>query len=127
MLKKLLLIFTLIVSLSACAKELPHQKRIVVSLHNPEFSITEQSNPTTGFSWKLISYDKNLITFLHHHTVTPHHSTLMGAPGHEIWTFKANHAHYRVNQVGHICLEYARPWTKQGARKINVIVVVKAR
>lgn len=136
MFKKLLTILTLTLFLCGCAtasNKTPiftsHKKPIIVSQQNPTFTITQQSNPTTGFSWKLISYDKNLMTFVSHKYVPPENKKLMGAPGYEVWTFTAVKptVPYAVNQVGHIRMEYARPWTQQQVTKRNFVVIVKAK
>ncbi len=131
MIKKLLLTTTLLSSFCAFSAENTPvfnspQDKIIVSQKNPVFTITLQSNPTTGFSWKLNSYDKGLVTFVGHKYVAPQNKKLMGAPGYETWTFKANKGDYRVNQVGHVKMEYARPWTKEGATVKSFIVVVKS-
>lgn len=131
MIKKLLLTTTLLTSLCAFpAENTPifnsPKNKIIVSQKNPTFTITLQSNPTTGFSWKLKSYDKNLVTFVDHKFIAPQNKKLMGAPGYELWTFKANKGNYKVNQVGHVKMEYARPWTKEGATLKSFVVIVKS-
>ena len=101
----------------------PHDK-IVVSEKNPTFTITLQSNPTTGFSWKVVKYDTPLFTLMSHHFTAPTQKNKVGAPGYETWTFEAKKGNYRVAQVGHIVLEYARPWTKEQATQTVFTVVV---
>lgn len=134
MFKKLFFVSTLTLSLCTCStasNKTPivtsHKKPIVVSPQNPEFAITEPSNPSTGFSWKLIDYDKNLMTWVSQKYMAAENKKLMGTPGYEVWTFRANKTHYAVNQVGHIRMQYARPWTKKQATTINFIVIVKAK
>lgn len=135
MLKKLLLITTLFLSFSSIASNTtaptfssPHNK-IIVTPNNPEFTITLQSNKTTGFSWNWAptQYDKNIIALVSHQYIAPQNKKLMGAPGYETWTFKAIYpaTPFRVNQVGHVRMMYARPWTKDGAAQTNFIVVLK--
>ncbi len=130
MLKKIIVIVSLICCISIFAAEKapvfnsPKQK-IIVSQTQPTFTITLQSNPTTGFSWRLGQYDSKLVSIVGHQYVAPQNKKLVGAPGYDVWTFKAIKAQYRVNQVGHITLHYARPWTNDGATKMTFIVVVK--
>lgn len=100
-----------------------NKKPIVVS-QNQTFDIQLKSNPTTGFSWKLTAYQKPLLKFIAQKYVAPT-SEILGAPGYELFTFQAKKGNYRVNQVGHIVLSYARPWTKDGATKKTFMVVVK--
>ncbi|PIZ03400.1 MAG: hypothetical protein COY58_09570 [Gammaproteobacteria bacterium CG_4_10_14_0_8_um_filter_38_16] len=129
MLKKLSLLMMLILACNTFANDkLPTfnspKNPIVVSQKNPQFIITLASNPSTGFSWKLLSYDKNLVQFVKHQYIAPH-TKLLGAPGYEVWTFKAKKGQYRVNQVGHVVLEYQRPWTKEGATQKSFMIIVK--
>lgn len=130
MLKKIIATLCFIFCITGFAEEKapvfnsPKQK-IIVSQDQPTFTIKLQSNPTTGFSWKLGKYDSNLVSFVSQQYVAPKNKKLMGAPGYVVWTFKAIKAKYRVNQVGHITLVYARPWTQEGATKKTFIIVVK--
>jgi len=131
----LTLILTLTLLSPAFALEKPatqpiftsNKKPLLISQKQPTFTITLQSNPTTGFSWQLKSYSKNLINFIGHQYYPPKNKKLLGAPGYETWTFEAKKADYAVNQVGHIRLDYARPWTKNGTTGMNFIVIVKAK
>lgn len=118
MLKKLLLLSTLAFYTITYAHEpiifnSPAQK-IVVSQRLPIFTITLKSNPTTGYSWNWIRTKEatNMFTLISHHFFPPQNKHLVGAPGYEIWTFKAKKTGYRVAQVAHIKMEYARPWEK---------------
>ena len=82
------------------------EKPIAVS-PGREFTITLQSNRTTGFSWQLASpLDEAVLKFVLSDYKAPQ-SKLQGAGGKEIWTFRA---------VGRgqttISLKYVRPWEK---------------
>ena len=130
MFKKIIVLFGLLFCVTTFADEKTPvfnspKEKIVVLQKQPTFTITLQSNPTTGFSWKLDKYDSKLVSFVSQQHVAPKNKKLMGAPGYDVWTFKAIKANYRVNQVGHITLVYARPWTKDGATKVTFTVVVK--
>ena len=130
MLKKIIMLCTLLFCVTTFAAEKPPvfnspKQKIIVSQNQPTFTITLQSNPTTGFSWKLGKYDSKLVSFVSQQHIAPQNKKLMGAPGYDVWTFKAIKATYRVNQVGHITLVYARPWTKDGATKVTFMIVVK--
>ena len=90
------------------------KNKIIVTPEQPEFTIILKSNPTTGFSWKIATIDSSMFTNLGHQYIAPN-TKVMGAPGYEVWKFKAiyptTHA-FAVNQVGHVVMEYKRPWTK---------------
>lgn len=80
------------------------------------FTLTLQSNPSTGYSWFLTKYNSQLITAVSHQFVAPD-SKLIGAPGYEIWTFKLAPAAFAVPQSTNVVMEYARPWEKKSGSK----------
>jgi inhibitor of cysteine peptidase len=86
-----------------------------------EFSVTLDSNPTTGYKWDLAGPpDARFVRLVTNIYVRPD-SKLMGAGGREVWTFKA------VGEGGtEIALKYFRPWEKdvEPARKTNFVVVI---
>src|SRR3989338_3132934 len=129
MLKKIIFITALLFCATLFANDnttpqfTTRQKPIVVSQERT-FTITLQSNPTTGFSWKLVSYDKNLMAFVGHRYYPPTNKKLMGAPGYEVWTFQANKGNYAINVVGHVRMTYARSWEKTKTPLVSFMVVV---
>lgn len=65
-----------------------NQQNIILKT-NQEFTITLGSNRTTGYSWQLDdSYNKSIINYINNEYKAPK-TTLLGAPGHELWNFKA--------------------------------------
>ena len=73
-----------------------------------QFSITLDSNPTTGYHWELASsLDEDVVKLVGNAYRGPETTKLLGAGGKEIWTFKA---------VGKgeeaIRMKYVRPWEK---------------
>lgn len=82
---------------------------IVVSRTTSLFTIQLKSNPSTGFSWFLREYDSNLITPLKHSFVKATNN-LLGAPGYEIWTFKAKLSGFIVPTQTTLRFVYTRPW-----------------
>jgi len=84
----------------------------VLSKKNPVYVLQLPSNPTTGYSWFLLSYDHNLLT-LNSHRFVPPAKQIPGAGGHEEWTFVITHAALSGSYVTHIRLIYARPWEIQ--------------
>lgn len=127
MLKKLFIVSTLFISTSIFAAEKAPvfsspKTPIVVSHQNAEFVITLPSNPTTGFSWHAKSFHKAYIGIVGHKYVAPQNKKLIGAPGYEAWCFRVKKADTGTT---HIVMQYARPWTKQGATESVFTVVVK--
>jgi inhibitor of cysteine peptidase len=98
------------------------QKTIMVKSSSPTFSVILQSNPTTGYSWSLKSYDNVLIRPISK-KFYPSKSGLIGAGGYEKWIFAVKSAGFVVPQTTSITLIYARPWDLQGAQATNFKVV----
>ena len=72
-----------------------------------EFTIVLDSNPTTGYSWKLSDNFSGGIVQLVSSSYIPPVTRRKGAGGEEIWRFKAVAAGKTT-----ISLEYIRPWEK---------------
>ena len=71
------------------------------------FTVTLESNPTTGYRWRLVSpLDESVVRLLDT-KYEPRRPGLLGAGGLERWTFRAEHA-----GRADIRLEYVRPWEK---------------
>jgi len=98
-------------------------KTIVVKESNPVFNIILQSNPSTGYSWSLKSYDSNLILPVDQKFYPPENKKLIGASGYEKWTFRVKPGGFTVPQLTSITLIYLRPWDEQGAQVVNFKVV----
>ncbi|MCX7125118.1 MAG: protease inhibitor I42 family protein [Gammaproteobacteria bacterium] len=132
MLRKILttvLLTCTVTTFAGTTKTIPFtsNKTPIKTEQNKTFDILLQSNPTTGYSWKwdATKYAKNLVTLVSHKYVTPENKKLVGAPGYEVWEFKAKAGNYRVVQVGHIVMEYARPWEKTPGMKKTFIIHIK--
>jgi inhibitor of cysteine peptidase len=101
------------------------QKSIVVENTNPQFSITLASNPTTGYSWLLDSYDNNLIQVDKHDFTRPSsNNKIVGAGGFETWTFTAKSAAFTVPQATNISFIYVRPWEAANHNEHKVVFTV---
>jgi inhibitor of cysteine peptidase len=72
-----------------------------------EFTITLQSNHTTGYKWRLGNQPDEKIVKSVGNVYNEPHSRLMGAGATETWTFQAI-----CKGTTQIVLEYARPWEK---------------
>jgi inhibitor of cysteine peptidase len=71
------------------------------------FTVTLCSNPTTGFQWSEAAQisDTSVVEQLSHEFVAAENTGTVGAPGNEVWTFKALQT---GNSTIHV--EYSRPW-----------------
>lgn len=88
------------------------------------FLVTLCSNPTTGFQWSEMAQigDQAVLQQIDHKFVPPEETGVMGAPGQEVWTFKA-----LKKGTTSLYLEYSRPWDgdEKGEWTFNLTVVVK--
>lgn len=98
-------------------------KAIIVERSKPTFSIILQSNPTTGYSWLLRSYDANLIAPVSRKYYPSTDKKLVGAPGYEKWTFRVKSLGFIVPQATSITLIYAHLWDGEAVQSINFRVV----
>jgi inhibitor of cysteine peptidase len=82
------------------------------------FVILLESNPTTGYMWKIanISNKKILKLEKNEYQAQNNDSNMVGAGGHEVWTFKT---------IGKgkstVTFEYSRPWEK-GVKPVKTAV-----
>lgn len=86
------------------------------------FTITLESNPTTGYRWQISGKYDTAFVELVDSVFVPGRTDLVGAGGKEEWVFKALRAGKTV-----ISFQYTRPWEKDElpAQEYSVIVVVR--
>ncbi len=88
------------------------------------FTITLCSNATTGYSWPESAQisDATVVQQLTHERVAPENTGLVGAPGTEVWTFKA-----LKTGTSNIDMQYSQPWEggQKGAWTFQLAVTVK--
>ena len=87
-------------------------------------TVTLESNQTTGFQWELTSIsDQNVLEKQSNTYEAPEDTGMVGAPGKEVWTFKA-----LKKGTSTISMEYSRPWDdgEKGAETFTLNVVVKS-
>jgi len=82
-------------------------ERIIETALNKNFTISLVSNPTTGYQWQIVrQMDTGLLELLNSKFIAPE-TNLVGAPGHEEWSFKAIKKGKTI-----ISFAYSRPWEK---------------
>lgn len=98
-------------------------KQLTVS-SGSSFTVTLCSNATTGYSWSESAQisDPTVVEQVNHETIAPENTGLVGAPGTEVWTFKA-----LKKGTGNIDVQYSQPWEggEKGAWTFNLSVTVK--
>ena len=101
----------------------PHMSKQINIATGDTFTVTLCSNATTGFEWSESAQisDQTIVQQTGHEIVAPD-TGLVGAPGKEVWTFKA-----LKNGTSTIALEYSRPWEggEKGEWTFNLTVTVK--
>jgi inhibitor of cysteine peptidase len=101
----------------------PHiSKQMAVTAGNT-FTVTLCSNATTGFKWSESAQisDQTVVQQTGHEFISPQNTRLVGAPGSEVWTFKA-----LGRGTSTINMEYSQPWTggEKGAWTFSLTVTV---
>jgi inhibitor of cysteine peptidase len=86
------------------------------------FRIMLESNPTTGYSWKVTGGLDGGVLELVGSEFLPPRTQLKGAGGEEVWTIKAKGA-----GKAKLTLEYARPWEKDKPPVKKAVFAVEVR
>lgn len=95
---------------------------ITLSQTNPSATIQLASNPTTGYTWNVTSYDNSLITLSHQYIRSK--PEMIGSGGYEVWTITATQKALNApSQTTTINFSYLRSWEK-GKVPVNVKTVV---
>ncbi len=104
----------------------PHVTKTIKVTEGKDFTVTLCSNPTTGFSWETphIS-DPKIVQVVDSTFIAPNTGAtppLAGAPGSNMWTFKAV-----AKGTITIANSYSRPWEggEKGAWTFNLTVTVQ--
>ncbi|MCJ7516328.1 MAG: protease inhibitor I42 family protein [Dehalococcoidia bacterium] len=97
-------------------------KQVAVATGNT-FTVTLCSNATTGFKWSEAAQisDQTVVQQTGHEFIAPQGTGMVGAPGSEVWTFKA-----LKKGTSTINMEYSRPWEggEKGTWAFNLTVTV---
>lgn len=109
----------LLVSSSVMA-DIANKETLTVPTNKTEFAVTLPANPTTGFQWSIVSYDKNLLTLKSYNYQNPH-TNLVGAGGLMTFTFSLNKGKLYPNKANMI-FKYARSWEPGSATLKNVVI-----
>jgi inhibitor of cysteine peptidase len=84
-----------------------------------EFSVSLPSNPSTGFGWKIVSYDRQFLQLLRHRYQKPAQPR-PGAGGQEFFDFLP----LKSGRTTIVC-HYQRIFQKQVARELRHTVIIK--
>ena len=117
------LIFVL--STSFCLAEGSKTPRVIKTQVGQSFTITQESNGTTGYLWQFAKpLDKSTLKLISSEYIAggTEANIRVGAPGKQVWRFKALKPG-RTN----IYFEYVRPWEKphQPQNEESYLVIIK--
>ncbi|MBA2656405.1 MAG: protease inhibitor I42 family protein [Tatlockia sp.] len=88
-----------------------------------QFQINLNSNPTTGFQWELINFDKSFLQ-LSSSQYIPSKTQLMGAVGTMQFNFKLITGKIYPTKTS-MLFKYKRPWEAKGGTLKTVVVNFK--
>ena len=141
--KSKLVLVCIMVAISLCLSAcLPASKQVSIAVSCNDFmrqnhisqeaevavdgslTVTLCSNPSTGFRWVESAQisDQTVLQQTDHRFVSPGDQELIGAPGQQVWTFKA-----LKKGTSTISMEYSRAWEggEKGEWTFNLTVTVK--
>jgi len=113
------LLWTTVAALALCSGNVPAADELPVKTETvaaapiaatagKEFTVTIESNPTTGYSWQLAKpLDEKIIKLVANRYDAPGRGGRVGQGGREVWTFKAVAAGKTVVEM-----KYVRVWEK---------------
>ncbi|KTD59263.1 protease inhibitor I42 family protein [Legionella shakespearei] len=93
---------------------------IDVNSNNKNFTVSLNANPTTGYQWKVVSFDKGLLTLSGSQYQKPNNK-LIGAGGKMLFTFTLNKGKTYPAKTDMV-FKYARPWEDKGGTVQKVTV-----
>jgi inhibitor of cysteine peptidase len=107
----------------ALAKD-KHLKRVADAGVGDTIVVTLGTNPTTGFTWPDIARigSKEILQQTDHKLIILRQANNVGAPGKDVWTFKANQKGTTT-----ISLDYSRPWERGEKSEWTFEVTVRVK
>lgn len=93
---------------------------INVDSKQSNFTVTLKANPTTGYQWSVVKYDKKLLTLSGSQYQKPN-TKLIGAGGQMVFTFTLNKGKSYPASTDMV-FKYARSWEPDSATVQNVTI-----
>lgn len=94
---------------------------INVNKNQSSFVVNLPANPTTGYQWSVLKFDKDLLTLSDSVYQKPE-TQLIGAGGHMLYTFTLNKSKAYPDTTK-LVFKYARPWEKNSTGSMQKVVV----
>jgi predicted secreted protein len=117
--KRFFTILVLVASFISCKAQVNPKLDYIIK-KNAVIEIKLDSNPTTGYSWKLSKNQANNIVNLIDEIYVPTkvESGIVGSGGNQIFKFKAT-----KRGLGSLAFEYCRPWEQHSTVKNKVFKI----
>lgn len=97
---------------------------LTISTKQESFIVTLSANPTTGFLWSIIDYDKNIFELINQQYIASKVG-LIGAGGNASFTFKIKkQSKYPSSSI--IKFKYSRSWEPNSAISKEIKVLIKS-
>lgn len=97
-----------------------HAQALTISSDQRQFTIPLAANPTTGYQWSIVTYDKQLFT-LKNATYQSPKTKLIGAGGTMLFTFALNKGQ-SYPKTTKMVFNYARSW-EQGKGTVKTVTL----
>lgn len=92
-----------------------------VNLTQAQFEVNLPANPTTGYQWRVESYDKQLLN-LTKSEYQPSQPQMIGSGGHMLYIFELIKGKNRPKNTN-LVFKYSRPWEKNGDSNVQKVRV----
>ena len=120
-LKSILFCVLLLSSLISCAAK---DNKLTINTKQDNFTVTLPANPTTGFQWSVVEYDKNIFELINKQYITSNVG-LIGAGGNTLFTFKLKkQSSYPGFSI--IKFKYSRSWEPESGIYKNIKIIIKS-
>lgn len=93
---------------------------INVTSSQPSFIVSLAANPTTGYQWSAVKFDKDLLTLTSSKYQKPN-TKLIGAGGQMLFTFTLNKGKTYPKETNMV-FKYARSWEPESGTVKNITV-----
>lgn len=98
--------------------------KITINTKQENFTITLPANPTTGFLWSVVDYDKEIFDLTNQQYITSKVG-LVGAGGNSLFTFKLKKLlSYPSSSI--IKFKYSRSWEPKSAMNKEIKIIIKS-
>lgn len=116
------IVFVILISFLMTGCEAKEQ--ITINAKQENFTITLPANPTTGFLWSVVDYDKEIFELIKQQYIRSKEG-LVGAGGNSLFTFKLKkQSSYPSSSI--IKFKYSRSWEPKSAIDKEIKIIIKS-